>query len=155
MYKYICGNCNLVFYTYPSKKAKFCSISCAARYRLIHCSNFGFKKGHKKRVGIRHPESFIESRKGCGNPGWKGEKAKKSSIHCWVRRNFVSDNVCELCGTKNALAYDWSNKDHKYSRDRKDWKKLCRSCHIKYDSKHNGWMGRYEKRKTKFVEAKS
>lgn len=75
-----------------------------------------------------------------GNPNWKGKSATIGSIHCWVRRNWSSMPSCEICGALNdgSITFDWSNKDHKYSRERTDWQHVCRSCHNIYDQKHNG-----------------
>lgn len=69
------------------------------------------------------------------NFSWKGDNVKHSGIHCWVRDNWGKPNLCEHCGTTSAKVYDWSNKDHLYSRKREDWQRLCRSCHNKYDNK--------------------
>jgi hypothetical protein len=63
-----------------------------------------------------------------------------SGIHAWVKRNWGKADRCELCG-KSALAgckVHWASKDHKYSRNRKDWMMACRPCHAAYDQEHNG-----------------
>ena len=72
-------------------------------------------------------------KKGKDHHSWKGEKAVPNSIHNWLKRKYglAKDGKCELCGKKGK---DWSNKDHKYSRNLKDWWILCRLCHKKYDS---------------------
>ncbi len=98
-----------------------------------------FTKGHKIRVGMKHPKSFIEGRKGNGNPAWKGDDVSLSGLHTWINRNFGRKKECEHCHTTKAKIYDWSNKDHKYRRQRKDWQRLCRKCHIAYDKKFNGY----------------
>lgn len=69
------------------------------------------------------------------NPSWKGEKAVYRSIHSWVVRNWGKAIKCENCGKEDECTqgYDWMNLDHKYSRDKKDWKMSCRSCHLKHD----------------------
>lgn len=63
-----------------------------------------------------------------------------SGIHAWVKREWGAATSCDLCGKQNlsGRAVHWSNKDHKYTRDRADWMMACRSCHSKYDQKHNG-----------------
>jgi hypothetical protein len=83
---------------------------------------------------MKHPQSFIEKRRLQGNPVWKGEAATTASKHDWIRFNFTKTGVCEHC--KETKRTDWSNKDHKYSRERDEWQELCRSCHQKYDYAH-------------------
>lgn len=74
------------------------------------------------------------------NPAWKGSEATVGSIHCWIRDNFEPELNCEICGVENngTVTFDWSNKDHKYTRIRSDWQHVCRGCHNKYDYKYNG-----------------
>ena len=53
--------------------------------------------------------------------------------------------VCESCGKKGKYLVrnngvkvwniDWANiNNHDYKRDRKDYRGLCRKCHIRYDN---------------------
>ena len=76
--------------------------------------------------------------KGSKNGAWRGDKATKASIHSWVVDNFIRPDHCEIC-KKPSLdkVFDWSNKDHAYSRKREDWQYVCRKCHIHYDIKYN------------------
>lgn len=92
-----------------------------------------FVKGHKLRVGKKHTLEFKEKRKGIGNPNWRGSEASLTGIHSWIWRNWGIKRLCQMCGTKTALVYDWMNLDHKYLREKKYWKRACRSCHMKYD----------------------
>ncbi len=82
---------------------------------------------------------FKHQKTGAENPNWKGNKAKHSGLHCWIREHFTPESKCEICKRDNdgSTLFDWSNKDHKYSRDRNDWQHVCRKCHINYDIKHN------------------
>jgi len=70
------------------------------------------------------------------NGMWRGNNATVASLHCWIRENFKKPTKCDLCGT-NKKRLEWSNKDHLYSRNRKDWQHICRSCHNKYDKRYN------------------
>ena len=69
------------------------------------------------------------------NPAWKGEDVGYTSLHIWVNRNFEGKNFCEICLKEAKL--EWSNKDHKYSRNREDWQLICRSCHRRFDNDNN------------------
>ena len=70
--------------------------------------------------------------RGSNNPMWKGNNLKYSSFHGWLSRHFKKE-YCEHCKIKNKI-FDWAlKKGHKYTRYKKDYLCLCRSCHIKYD----------------------
>lgn len=85
------------------------------------------------KLGSKHTLEFVEKRRLTGNPAWKGNSASIVAIHSWVRNNLIKNNKCETC--EKIGRTDWSNKDHKYSRERIYWQELCRSCHFKYDYK--------------------
>lgn len=85
------------------------------------------------------------------NPAWKGDKASVTTIHEWIRNHFEPEPKCELCGYPNdgSKTFDWSNKDHTYSRIRSDWQHVCRGCHNEYDYKNNNRTRAYQLRKLK------
>ena len=66
----------------------------------------------------------------------KGYGAK----HQWVRQNWGKSTKCDLCGAENLTGrkVHWANKNHKYRQNRKDWFRVCRPCHAKYDKENNG-----------------
>ncbi len=88
-----------------------------------------------KRIGAKKTElsEFCRNYKGKINHAWKGNKVSYRALHSWVERTLGKSKKCEKCGTINAKRYDWANKSKKYKRDIKDWIRLCRSCHMKYD----------------------
>jgi len=69
---------------------------------------------------------------------WKGNKAGKVAFHLWIYCHWGKANHCELCGKKgseNGKAFVWANiKNHKYTRDIKDYIQLCSSCHKRMDT---------------------
>src|SRR3990167_41818 len=72
------------------------------------------------------------------NPTWKGDKAKYTAKHMWVRYHFGKANHCEECGKdkeneNKKRTFCWANLSHKYTRKRKDWKQMCYPCHKIYD----------------------
>ncbi len=83
---------------------------------------------------VCHSESMSKARKTSKNPNWKGNKVKKHALHSWIKDNFTKNNVCEICHQEKRT--EWSNKDHKYSRNKLDWQELCRKCHMQYDYKY-------------------
>lgn len=69
---------------------------------------------------------------------WKGDDASYSSIHKWIRKEYGNAknfkcNFCEKTSKDSRLC--WSNKNHQYKRNRKDWIVLCWRCHKIYDLK--------------------
>lgn len=77
------------------------------------------------------------------NPNWKSDSNHYSAIHAWLNKHIGKPNFCEHCGNQNAKKYDWANISKLYKRDRIDWLRLCRSCHIKYDeSRKKMWERR-------------
>lgn len=69
---------------------------------------------------------------------WLGSNIGYNSLHKWISRNFGKPKYCEFCkmvGKKNGRNWniDWANVNSNYTRDRKDWLGLCRSCHFNFD----------------------
>lgn len=61
------------------------------------------------------------------------ERNVRNYAHYWIKKNYGKADRCEFCGVKNARRYEWSNKDHTYKIDRKNWQRLCKPCHAYYD----------------------
>jgi hypothetical protein len=76
---------------------------------------------HKKKIG----------RAGEKNWSWKGDDASYWAKHIWINSHLVDPRKCESCGTTENL--QWSNKNHRYRRIKKDWQRLCVKCHRKHD----------------------
>ncbi len=69
------------------------------------------------------------------NSMWKGDKASSLAFHVWLRKNKPKPLLCEECNKERKL--DLANtKNHVYTRNPKDYKYLCRSCHSKLDNKY-------------------
>lgn len=84
--------------------------------------------------------------KGSMNPAWKGVNAAVSSKHYRLYRKFGKPMRCEVCGTTDkSKTYDWANLTGDYD-DLNDFKRMCRSCHWRYDKKENNFKG-YKKQK--------
>lgn len=79
------------------------------------------------------------------NVNWRGDRVKYSGIHMWVRNNFGLPDTCEHCGNSGLSGkyINWANVSGDYKRDREDWKRLCKKCHVKFDDTINrGWATR-------------
>lgn len=112
-------------------------------------------EGEARRIAaIRSPEARakMSAAKLGKTPSNFGEAQKKawaasrkdvltySGIHAWVKRNWGPATGCEVCGKQNLTgrSVHWANLDHLYSRERGDWKMMCRPCHSAHDRDHNG-----------------
>jgi len=100
----------------------------------IHNANQGFQKG---KIGNNHP---------C----WKGDNCANKTKHGWIINHFGHPQKCEDCGLSGEKIngrwnIDWSNVDHEYSRNPKDYSGRCKKCHEEYDRKYND---KYERNTT-------
>ena len=111
--KRCCLICKKKFFCYlTTKSGKSCSRQCSA---LLTRKN-GTQKGQN-------------------NPAWKGKSVGYYALHTWLQRNFGTPSQCDVCGTKHAKRFDWAKIRGKQSeRKRENFFRLCKSCHIKYDS---------------------
>jgi hypothetical protein len=79
------------------------------------------------------------------NGMWKGDNPiHTSSLHEWLRRRLHSD-LCQKCN--KAPAQDLANITGLYNRELKNWKHLCKKCHVKMDydngvRKHWTWKNK-------------
>lgn len=74
---------------------------------------------------------------GSGNPRWMGNKVGYRAIHTWINKYYGKANECinkKCLGISNK--FEWANISGKYIRDRSDWMKLCKSCHMNFDNKN-------------------
>jgi hypothetical protein len=62
--------------------------------------------------------------------------AKKVAIHQYLNRHFPKKGVCEECGRECKTDYAFRFHPQSYTRDRRDYRELCRSCHFKADDEH-------------------
>ena len=88
-------------------------------------------KEYRKKINLARKGTQLKEK----NPMWKGNKAGKVAFHIWLRKNKSKPKFCEECNKNKKL--DLANmKNHKYTRNPKDYKWLCRGCHQKRDKKN-------------------
>jgi hypothetical protein len=74
---------------------------------------------------------------GENNSSWKGNDACYSAFHRRLEAKFGKPKKCEVCGADHINGiYDWANLTGHYE-DINDYKRMCRSCHWKYDERVN------------------
>ena len=67
------------------------------------------------------------------NDSWKGLDAGYQAFHRRLDAANGKPKKCEICGTEDpSRHYDWANLTGNYD-DPSDYKRMCRSCHWKYD----------------------
>ncbi len=89
-----------------------------------------------KRLGLNPHKAAKRNQTGPNNDNWRGKSANLSSKHRRLYRAFGQPSKCDVCGTSDPTkSYDWANLTGDYD-DPKDFKRMCRSCHWKYDEKH-------------------
>ena len=103
-HRLVCTNCGKV--GLPMTARKYCSRECA----------------YKNKIKEKHPQ-------------WKGEDASYSAIHKYLTATYGKPKRCEECGLKpnNKADIHWANMTGEYTRNKKDYKPLCRWCHMKHD----------------------
>lgn len=75
-------------------------------------------------VDFGNPRSNAQNR--------NGEEAKYAALHLRVQRLRGKPRKCEICGTTQAKRFEWANLTGNYA-DPMDYKRMCGSCHHKYD----------------------
>src|SRR3990167_1360502 len=72
---------------------------------------------------------------GSNNHMWKADNASYDAFHIRLKKRFGTPKKCDVCGTTDPKKYyDWANLTGNY-QDIKDYKRMCRSCHSKFDNK--------------------
>lgn len=63
------------------------------------------------------------------------------TAHWWIKSKYGTPNKCDNCGfiNENTRRFNWANISGEYLKIRDDWKRLCISCHIKFD-KRGGYV---------------
>lgn len=64
----------------------------------------------------------------------KSTNSTNNSLHHRVRVLRGKPSLCEDCGTTTAKKFEWANLTGRYD-DINDYKRLCTSCHSKFDKK--------------------
>lgn len=147
-----CKLCKNTFYVVPSlKRLKCCSIKCS---QIIWAQTIP-KLNKGKKLSKKHRMAMSKARKGkyLGelSPNWKGDNLTISGFHYRVYRARGKANHCEICNKNDKnKKYDWANLTGNY-KDIFDYKKMCISCHRKYDHKRRideRILNEYGKRKS-------
>jgi hypothetical protein len=76
-----------------------------------------FIRGHNARVAV---------------PWWKGDDVGYNALHAYLRKHYPKSGFCDECSKQKPTEYA-RIKGREYSRDRMDYRELCKACHNLYD----------------------
>jgi hypothetical protein len=113
-----CAGCSVVFNKKPKhtyvqwEGCKYCSQACYS----------------ESRIGVY----------GAGIGRWKGDNVGYAGIHQWLLKHYGSPDHCEGLpdmDCRNTGGYEWAVIHEKgYERKRENFRRLCVSCHRRYDA---------------------
>ncbi len=94
-----------------------------------------YRRLQQQGVKIR---SRSQSKMGEKNPAWKGDNISNNQLHKRVKKLLPKPAQCQLCTTKPPI--DLANISDTYNRetytqDIKNWRWLCRKCHMTQDGR--------------------
>ena len=102
-------------------------------------------KNHTRTGAVKgQPVRFIKghSIRNGRAPWFKGDEASYGAIHTYLRKHFPKTGTCDECGTTGKRTEYALIKGREYSRDREDYRELCKLCHNRYDETGGSrWRG--------------
>jgi hypothetical protein len=124
---------------------KLCECGCGEATRIAkandprhgHVKGEGvrFLKGHSHRGKIVSAETRVKL--GAAHAGeraanWKGDEASYRALHGYLCKHYSKAGICDECGKPARTDYALIH-GRPYSRNREDYRELCRRCHLRYD----------------------
>lgn len=99
-----------------------------------------------RRHGITARVAAKRDQRGEKNHMWKGDEAGYKAFHYRMTTLRGQPKKCEECGTDDpSLGYEWASISGRFS-DPNDYRRLCRSCHKRYDGIYRN-LGQYAVRR--------
>jgi len=97
-----------------------------------------------RKLGIKSRIPYKRNQERQNNSSWKGNDATYAALHYRVISAKGRPKKCEICGTTDeSKLYDWACVGDYKNID--DYKRMCRSCHWKYDKVGNNFPNHLEK----------
>lgn len=147
--KFLCVECGKIFFKHRCqvKTGKpFCSRKCYWKNK----KSWEHKWLHTKKVCLKISRSLkgksYPSHQNSKHHSWKGKDAGYFAFHGWLERKYGKANHCENPDCiyprinangkilKAPKKFHWSLIHGKrHGHDRKRYRQLCASCHIRYD----------------------
>lgn len=115
---------------------KLCECGCGQPAPIAKRREDGYLKGEPKKFILGH-----SSRNGLA-AAFKGDAAGYTAIHTYLRKHFPKSGVCDECGDTSRRTEYALIKGREYSRNREDYRELCKLCHNRYDETGGSrWRG--------------
>lgn len=94
-----------------------------------------------RECGVNCRKAAPRNQKGENNNNWKPGEVCYAAFHYRIKALKGKPKKCEVCNTTDPTkTYDWANLTGDYDNP-EDYKRMCRSCHWKYDKKHLNFKG--------------
>ena len=89
------------------------------------------KHGHVKGQPMRYIKGHIL--RGQNHHGWRGDAVSYRALHTYLSSHYPKTGVCEECGGSGSRTEYALIKGREYTRNREDYRELCKRCHNVYD----------------------
>lgn len=125
---------------------KLCECGCGQPTRIAKYSDprhghvkgqpVRFLKGHSHRGKIVSTDTRAKlsaANSGENNYGWRGEEASYRAIHGYLCAHYPKSGICDECSRSTSRTEYALIHGREYTRNREDYRELCRPCHMRYD----------------------
>ena len=114
---------------------RFCECGCGQSIPLakINFPKAGLVKGKQSPARFLRGHNLRVIRP----PWWKGDEVGYRALHTYLSKHFPKAGICDECGEAKRTDYALI-EGRTYSRDRADYRELCRPCHLEYDGNDVG-----------------
>lgn len=102
-------------------------------HNLLLVKGVGGRANSGKTKSSNHRAKLRDGKLGVLNPNWLGSKATSKSIHYWLIKNYPKSGICEECKKPGKTDYSFNHSLGTYTRERSDYRELCRQCHTLRD----------------------
>lgn len=92
-------------------------------------------KNHtRSRTAKGQPRRYIRGHniRGGRASWWKGDEVGYRALHTYLNIHYPKSGGCEECGEQASTDYALI-RGRNYTRNREDYRELCRPCHVDYD----------------------
>lgn len=172
-----CKVCGKPYKAYISN-SKYCSIGCKAKsqtYRIdfqkivemyergMTQTEIANELGTTQKViynsfrrnGYKCRKAAKRNQLGKNNNSWVGDNATYATFHKRVESLYGRPIHCEVCGTVDpSKRYEWANVTGDYADVEHGYRRMCCSCHRKFDKSKEGVKNNVKRKNKKGIFAR-
>lgn len=165
-----CKVCGKSYKAYISN-SKYCSIGCKAKSQTYHIdfqkivemyergmtqTEIANELGTTQKViynsfrrnGYKCRKAAKRNQLGKNNNSWVGDNATYATFHKRVESLYGRPIHCEVCGTVDpSKRYEWANVTGDYADVEHGYRRMCCSCHRKFDKSKEGVKNNVKRKK--------